>query len=335
MRKLIIRHRILSLTLLFLLKQHDIAYAQEVTLLGFGSCNEPNTGHTSILSALLRSTDSIEGFIWLGDNVYLEPKDWKSYENVMEKYREVFGRTELRQFQNAVPQYAIWDDHDAGANNCDKRFKYLPATMRAFKDFWRPEYEFQHPDSYYGSYRIKSDVELFFLDNRTFRTAIKARKPTVLGHDQLQWLETAYRSSDARFKLILLGGQLVTPAAVFENMANYPEEQQRLIELFQKEKGIPVVLTGDRHHGEISRVPGTKVVLDVTASPLTAGAHPHHNEHNPYRTHLGTTDSQHFGILKLTSHPDGSSVVESWLINENGEVVFKHRETYDFEAISN
>ena len=67
--------------------------------------------------------------------------------------------------------------------------------------------------------------------------------------------------------------------------------------------------------------------LEVCASPLTANAHPHHDEKNSTRIHEKTTDTQHFGVLQLKLSEGKSSALRVGLYNSNGTAIFSHRET--------
>ena len=63
--------------------------------------------------------------------------------------------------------------------------------------------------------------------------------------------------SDAKVKIILMGGQFLNSAPTFENVSVYASERQRLVDLFSESSGIPIILSGDRHHGEISKLLAT------------------------------------------------------------------------------
>jgi alkaline phosphatase D len=308
--------------------------SSQTTSFAFSSCNNPESGSMSIMPTLLRAVDTLDGFIWLGDNIYLEDGQWNSYDKIMARYNEVFRHSYFKELQNKTAQYAIWDDHDAGPNDCDGSFKNISSSMKAFKEFWRPNYEMPNLNSYYGSKLVSPDVELFFLDNRTFRRHHSKKNKTVLGSEQLAWFKQAYSESDAAFKLVLLGGQLLNTAQVFENMSLFPEERNEIIDILQSNAGIPVVLTGDRHSGEINRLEGNRVIIEVTASPLTASSHPHHDELNELRIHTGTTETQHFGIVKCETDENGFGVINVWLVDSYGAILFKHRETMSIQNLN-
>jgi hypothetical protein len=85
--------------------------------------------------------------------------------------------------------------------------------MEYFKFFWKPSYSMPNPKSYYGS-KTSHDglVEFFFLDNRTFKIPVDSAGATLYGAEQLAWLDTAYASSSAKIKIVLMGGQFLNSA---------------------------------------------------------------------------------------------------------------------------
>jgi alkaline phosphatase D len=125
-----------------------------------------------------------------------------------------------------------------------------------------------------------------------------------------------------------MGGQLLNTAKVFENMSNYPKERDLLLQWLSKSPGAPIVLTGDRHSGEINKIQiDGKSIIEICASPLTANAHPHHDENNSTRIHDKTTDTQHFGVLQLKLVNATEVQLKAGLYDSNGTVLFSHRET--------
>ena len=70
-----------------------------------------------------------------------------------------------------------------------------------------------------------------------------------------------------------------------------------------------------------------KSIIEVCASPLTANAHPHHDENNSTRIHDKTTDTQHFGVLQLKLVNATEVQLKTGLYDSNGTVLFSHRET--------
>ena len=212
---------------------------------------------------------------------------------------------------------AIWDDHDAGPNDCNSLSEGLETSMECFKEFWQPSYHMPHERSYFGSKTVQNGlVEFFFLDNRTFKVPVDSIGATLFGKEQLLWLEEAYFKSDAKVKIILMGGHFKFRTNL-ENVSVYASERQRLVDLFSESSGIPIILSGDRHHGEISKLVATngKSIYDATASPLTAKSYPHHEEPNLYRTHTNTTETNHFGLLTIKMNRNRVNMLDIKLID--------------------
>ena len=307
------------------------AQSDTIVTFGFGSCNQPTTDSSlQSITTLTKAMDTLDAFIWLGDNLYYGRRDWSSFENMMHKYQTVFETPALQQFLASGNHLAILDDHDYGPNDSDGDFEGKKEALEAFKTFWNPEYEPVNEDSYYGLQRI-GPVDFFFLDNRTFRTRENHPNATIFGEEQLNWFQEAYMESDAPVKIVLMGGQFLTSAAVFENVANYPGEQIRIKDIVSQDNNNAVFfLTGDRHHGEISvqdSIVGPTIV-DVTSSPLTATPHEHHNEPNPFRVHEGTTDERNFGTIQLKIE---DAVLKSYTVKlhrADGSVIFEYTQHF-------
>ena len=76
---------------------------EQVLNIGFGSCNEPNqTQH--LLPTLNKALDSLDHFIWLGDNIYLNNEQWNNlfgkFESPMlPKIKNIAMRYHGHQFQ--------------------------------------------------------------------------------------------------------------------------------------------------------------------------------------------------------------------------------------------
>jgi len=297
--------------------------------IGFSSCNDPSQTQ-DLLPTLNKALDTLDLYIWLGDNVYLEDDQWETYSATMTRYNEVFTGDVFHEILNKSTHLAIWDDHDAGPNDCDlSTFNGHATTMEAFKDFWQPTYVQPDSTSYYGRTTLaKGKIDIYLLDNRSFRTHKDSADATVFGTKQLNWFYKSLQQSTSEVHLICMGGQLLNTAQLFENMSNYPVEREMLLQWLSEAQGVPIVLSGDRHSGEINRIEiNGKAIVEACASPITANAHPHHDEKNTTRVHEGTTDTQHFGTLRLNHSSEGWRIVVS-LIDASGEALFQ----YEYDA---
>lgn len=212
--------------------------------------------------------------LWLGDNLYLRPSDYTSTSGIMRRYFYSRRNESLSPLLSSRPNLAIWDDHDAGPNNCIGTFSLIDETREAFRIYW--------PRESYGTPEVEdlrwvsafSDVVVIGLDNRSHRTSEHAPNPQILGKEQIDWLVSQvrfYRS--ASFIVVAIGGQVLNSAAVYENYAQYPEERNYLLsQLASTGYDNLVFFTGDRHHSERSELEldGHRIV-DFTVSPMTSG----------------------------------------------------------------
>lgn len=253
----------------------------------FGSCyyandppldrpGRPYGGSTAIFEQIRRTSPDL--MLWLGDNVYLREADWWSPEGIDYRYRHARSEPDLQPLLAAAAHYATWDDHDYGPNNSDRSYVHKGAALQTFADYWpNPTHGLPGTPGTFTHFEW-ADTEFFLLDNRYHRAPNGAppREQTVLGRDQLQWLLDALTASEATFKVVVSGGQVLNPVEVFENYVNVaPAERATLLEQIAARRIDGVVfLSGDRHHGELMRLerPGTYPLYEFTSSPLTAGA---------------------------------------------------------------
>ncbi|MDW8465959.1 MAG: alkaline phosphatase D family protein [Chloroherpetonaceae bacterium] len=244
--------------------------------------------------------------LWLGDNIYLREGDWNTRTGIYHRYTHTRSLPELQPLLASTHHYAICDDHDYGPNDCDGSFWNKEMTLEAFKLFWgNPSYGIGTMRGAITQFQW-GDAEFFLLDDRYYRTpqGRKTIEGTILGKEQFDWLINALTASQATFKFIVIGGQVLNPLPVYETYANYPQEHQRLIETITKE-GISGVmfLTGDRHFTELSKLEraGTYPLYELTCSPLTSGVFAGAaSEANPLRVPGTLVQERNFALLKFS-----------------------------------
>ena len=283
---------------------------------GLGSCayineaaydrpSRPYGGDYGIFDVI--ANERPEFFLWMGDNVYLREPDYDSRIGIIKRYNHVKQLPELQKLWRSTHHYAIWDDHDFGPNDSDRSYLLKNDALDAFKLFWaNPSYGLTgDKDGICSSFKW-NDCEFFLLDNRYFRSPNKRKYTdhTILGKEQLEWLLDALSYSKASFKFVVIGGQVVNDAAVWENYANtHAKERTYLLESIQKE-GIKnvIFLDGDRHHTELSMLSDDKspVIYDLTVSPLTSGAHDALDEPNSYRVKGTHVAERNYGLIEVS-----------------------------------
>ncbi len=264
---------------------------------------KPYGGDYKIFSSMYKKHPDM--MLWLGDNMYLREPDWNTWTGITYRYTHDRSIPEMQPFLGSVHHYAIWDDHDFGPNNSDRGLWNKDMTLEAFKLFWgNPSFGVNGRPGITTTFQW-SDVQFFLLDNRYNRTPNRRRTGprTILGEEQFEWLVDALVSSQATFKIIAIGGQVLNPVSRYENYATYPEERNRLIQAITKEQVRGVLfLTGDRHHTELTALPraGSYTLYDLTVSPLTSGSHDASKEANYLRVPGTLVGEQNFAVLEIT-----------------------------------
>ena len=260
---------------------------------------------THIVTAM--AARKAELMLWLGDNTYLREPDWNSWTGILRRWTNTRSLPALQPLLGATANYAIWDDHDFGPNDSDRGFWNKLMTRAGFQLFFRnPSTGVASVPEGITSQFAWGDVEVFLLDDRWFRAPDRRKggdRP-YFGEAQLTWLIDALASSRATFKLVAVGGQVLNPAALWENYATYPAERQRLFDLIAAEKVPGVIfLSGDRHHTELTRMdrPGMYPLYDLTVSPMSAGVSaPSAEEHNTGRVEGTLVNALNFASLDFS-----------------------------------
>jgi alkaline phosphatase D len=249
----------------------------------FGTCNYVNEEGTDRPGRGYGGADEVyaamhakkpDFMLWGGDNFYYREPDY-TRTGMIHRNDHARAVKSMQPLLANVHQYAIWDDHDYGPNDSDRSFPLKHMSLEMFKLYWgNPNYVFPN-EGITGKFQW-ADVEFFLMDDRWNKAPNELNDPTkdYWGAKQMNWLLDALITSKASFKIVVNGGQVVSPAKVFENMANYEAERTYLLKEIKNRK-IPGVLffTGDRHISDLNKLEreGTYPLYDLTVSPMTAG----------------------------------------------------------------
>ena len=242
--------------------------------------------------------------LWLGDNIYLREPDFLTERGIRHRNRYTRALPELQPLLGSVHHYAIWDDHDYGPNDSDRSYVNKKYAEKAFNDYWGNLNTNATGAGGITSHFLWNDVEVFLMDDRYFRDSNRSRDKDkkFLGDEQVDWLIQALTTSRAPFKIVCVGGQVISDAAVYENMATYPTARQNLLDRISEEKIEGVLfMSGDRHHTEISRMERENAypLIDITCSPLTSGTHSQRDENNTNLVADKSFYERNFGIVKV------------------------------------
>ena len=262
--------------------------------------------------------------LWLGDNTYLREPDWNSRTGFIKRYSHTRAFPELQPLLASTHHYATWDDHDYRPNNSDGSFWLKETASEIFKLFWgNPNYNVTGKGGITGFFQW-SDLDFFLLDNRYHRTANNnlTGNRQMLGKDQIDWLINALSFSQASFKFVAVGGQVISNGVVYENYATYPDERKYLLDKIREAKIEGVIfLDGDRHHTILSKMQETKNVYplyDLTCSSLTAGVNNDNEPYNSFKLEETFVNVNNFGMLNVTG-PTNDRELTIQIFNKDGK----------------
>ncbi len=290
----------------------------------FDRPGKPYGSNYKIFEAIAKQKPNL--MMWTGDNTYLREIDWSSESGILHRYSHTRRLPEMQNLLKSCAHYAAWDDHDFGPNDADRSWYLKRQTKAAFEAFWpNPNFDVAETGGVSGAFSY-GDIQVFMMDDRYNRAPNNWPDSTkdYWGDKQLNWLLESLSASKASFKLVVNGGQVLNPAKVHENMANYASERNKLLSELNRLKIKNVIfLTGDRHHTELTKLTLPNITLwDLTCSPLTSGTHPPMQEGN-YLQEPGTLVSEHnFGVLSFSGSLK-NRLMKISILNSDGTVVWE------------
>lgn len=256
-----------------------------ITQFSFASCSDQRREQLAWTAILKKKPDVHLG---MGDNIYASTPGDHPMALTYEKQSRV---KTFAAFRKAIPILATWDDHDFGVNDGGEENPYFGEAREAYLQF------FPHDSKAIGSRKggiyhsfmlgpAGKKLQVIFLDTRSYRSALKQSvesapgrlryegtkdtHTTLLGDIQWRWLEQELRRP-ADLRILVSSIQVLAEQHPFEKWGNFPHEKQRLLNLLQqlKTKNL-VIISGDRHTGEIShlRLSDSFDLVDVTASSI-------------------------------------------------------------------
>ena len=304
----------------------------------FDRPGKPYGGDSTIFESMAKEKSAF--MLWLGDAWYTREVDYFSELGLWYRASHDRAMPIMKDFLKAMPQFGIWDDHDYGPNNFGTNYTLKEVSRNVFNSY------FCNPsagENGQGIYTMTSwgDADIFMTDGRWWRSADEMKdsvngKPNpekvMLGKQQMKWLKNALLYSNATFKIIAVGSQVLNPVSPYEAWHKFPAEYNELMEFLVENKINGVIfLTGDRHHSEIIKVnrPGTYPLYDITVSPLTSGTHKFGGpeKDNPYRI-LGIDEKQNYSRFSFTGRRNERKLtveffgikgekLGEWAVNEN------------------
>lgn len=314
----------------------------QLTKIAFGSCGREWQDLPIFNNVVNHNPDM---FIFLGDNIY---GDTKNMDTLKAKYQRLADKESFQNLKQNIPILATWDDHDYGWNDIGRHYEYKKESKEIFLDFFEEptSSERRKRNGIYHSLNYKygdKTLQVILLDNRTFRDNLKPYSgefdhdsryfykldyapythsdSTILGEQQWQWLEEEL-TKEADLRLICSGTQFSIEYNGYESWANFPNEQQKMVDLISKTKANGVIfLTGDVHYSEISKLETKGYPLyDFTSSGLSSTWH----FATPNKNRIeGPIMDNHFGLLTINWSPDNPEIkMETWDIHDNQRIEY-------------
>lgn len=324
-----------------------------VTRIAFGSCNHQGR-EQPVWDVILEREPEL--FIFLGDNIYADTEDM---EVMQAKYDQLAAKPGYQAIKAMCPVLAIWDDHDYGANDVGREYPMREESERLFLDFFEEPAgsERRSRPGIYDAVTFGPEgrrLQVILLDTRYFRSELP-RNPkeewpekgryspmtgedaTILGEAQWEWLEEVVREP-ADLRIVASSIQVIPDEHEWEKWGNFPRERERLLTLLGEAGATrTVVISGDRHMGEISRMdagagegPGFEL-LEVTSSGLTQSwDDKEQEEENRYRVGGGLYKMPNYGFLTIDwGEPEGGVTVVGEIGNVEGEVVLGEKVVFE------
>lgn len=309
---------------------------------GQDRCRQGEAGYPIFDTIRQRKPDF---FIFLGDTIYADnvctapPNEPGSsfIATTLEEYRAKHhyqrGAASLRRLLGTVPVYMAWDDHEVKNNFAGPFEPQMPAGRQAFREYWPIHTDLSDRNRLYRRIRYGSDLELFFLDTRQYRSRNAdpdGPNKTMLGAAQLDWLLEGLAASTATWKVIVTsvplsvpkGGGLAAPG--YDGWAGGPDgtgferERQVIVDaILHKAIANVVFLGGDVHWVQANvydpNQDGVADFYEFVSGPLSANpgrlTAPSPALHPTTLINEGGYDN--FGLVRVTKEAFAVSIIDA------------------------
>jgi alkaline phosphatase D len=215
-------------------------------------------------------------FLFSGDTIYADNKTpavpappSQTVQDFWAKYKENRTDAGLRSLLQKTAAFSIWDDHEVINDFSGPSQPLTPTGLHAFKDYWPISDKRSSADKLYHTYSWGDTLDMMILNNRGYRdanTQVDGADKTMLGEQQLEWLQQQLLESDAKVKLVATSVPISIPTGkanardgwangnqVNPNDLTGYENEFKKISDFIIEKGIKNVffVTTDVHFAEV------------------------------------------------------------------------------------
>lgn len=244
---------------------------EHVFRIAFGSCSKHDLPQPLWKHIVAENPDV---WIWLGDIVYADTKNMDK----MKSYYDIQKRIPwYQQLLKTCPVIGVWDDHDFGINNGGASYPMKTESQALLLDFLdEPAVSPRRKrEGVWVSYEYVFEnrrIKIILPDERFFRDK-PGENADILGEAQWSWLENEILKDSADITFFGSSSQVLPDEHWSEMWGDYPKSRERLFRLFHdsKKSGL-IILSGDRHWGEISRMndsPTGYSLYEITSSGMT------------------------------------------------------------------
>ena len=303
------------------------SYPVTETSIGFGSCIDDKKPNHRIWNTLVQRDPDV--FLFMGDNVYIDEATLREHSTieVFKPDYERLGKSKgfRRLVQSDTEIFATWDDHDYGSNDSGAEFGLKALSQKQFLNFWYGvPFDFDLPQGVFQAHFLEyfgNRIQFILLDTRSFKSPWKRdstwrhcrvgqvvptedESKTLLGDEQWRWLESRLKK-DADLHILVSSIQVIPIDHCWERWGGMPHERARLIRLLANASAQTILLSGDRHLAEASKLSATEhedLTIDLyefTSSSMTSGFGFGVDEENRYRVSDNNVRVNNFGWLTI------------------------------------
>lgn len=310
----------------------DLSPPEGLMTIAFGSCNREDKPQ-DFWPVIAKNKP--ETWLWLGDNVYADTGDRDQLQAEFDRQKNA---PEYAAFLASVKQvYGIYDDHDYGLNDGGKEWEHKAMAQELLLDFLDvpADAAVRSQAGVYQSYTVgegNNSVKIILLDTRYFRDAVvpptkkghrygQNANGDILGEAQWAWLEKELTNSPAAAHVIGSSIQVLPQEHGYEKWDIFPAARERLLALLSATRpALPILLSGDRHLAEISRVAiEDQFLYEITASGLTH-SYEAADEPNAHRV-SPLIGEKNFGLLHFLAGASGLQLLAEVRAIDNNEVL--------------
>ena len=190
--------------------------------------------------------------LMMGDNIYsnsTQPAKQRSM------YLQMRADPRFRSFAAQVPVYAVYDDHDYGANNSDRTQPGKERSLRTFFEIWaNPPVQTLEQAGIWTRF-VAGQCEFWLLDGRYHRSPNDdpdGPNKTMLGMEQREWFMNTLAMSKAVFKFPVSGSSWHCGGKEAWNHQFLSEYDTILTHVREHRVSGLILLGGDQHECKVS-----------------------------------------------------------------------------------